>query len=331
MVMRSSAPRLSGAWLLLIMLLPAPALAGEVEGWLERMSEALRENHYEGVFVHTSPSDGRLQVMKVIHAFHDGEEYERLYSLSGAEREIIRSDESCRCIWPGAKVVVRGGYGNAAAFTSPRLESLEDIEGHYEARMGGEDRVAGMDARIIEIHPRDKFRYGYRLWLASDSAMLLRMDMVNHAGRPIEQTMFTELRFLDDVDPKRLDTRFDTSGFRIVGGEHPEAEASSGLGQWAVHELPAGFERTGERIRRNPRTGSPMRQIAFGDGLSTVSVFIESVEESVEPGKAGGRRGSVSIYRRVIDGTQVTVVGEVPGHTVRLIGDSVGREAGNDD
>ena len=74
--------------------------------WLTGMSEALKTLDYDGTFVYQH--DGRLDVMRIVHRVDDGGQRERLVSLTGSAREVLRDDRSVTCILPDNKSVMIG-------------------------------------------------------------------------------------------------------------------------------------------------------------------------------------------------------------------------------
>ncbi len=309
---------------LLLGLSPAWAAAADPQHWLDRMSESLRSADYAGTFVHVNAREGQLQTMQVVHAHQGGVERERLVALSGPRREIVRTGGECRCAWPDRERVIVGRY-TTGGFAPRRLARFGELGEHYALGMAGSGRVAGLAARIVEIRPRDRYRYGYRLWLEAERAMLLRADMLDIDGRTVEQTAFTRFEYLERVDPARLESAHADADFHEYRRMGIEAE-SDPVGDWQVNELPPGYVLEGEYLRRNPRTGRPMKQWVYSDGLSTVSLFIEPAgKEAPAPAERHRRYGCVNIFRSAIDDFRVTVVGEVPAPTVSLIGESVGR------
>ncbi|MGH8400284.1 MAG: sigma-E factor regulatory protein RseB domain-containing protein, partial [Gammaproteobacteria bacterium] len=77
--------------ILLALLLPA-AQAGtgsdSPQAWLERMNGALRDLNYQGTFVYLR-SD-RMETLQVTHRGDDQGGIERIISLTGPKREIVR-------------------------------------------------------------------------------------------------------------------------------------------------------------------------------------------------------------------------------------------------
>ena len=54
-------------------------------------------------------------------------------------------------------------------------------------------KLLGRDIVVIDVRPKDGYRYGYRLWLDEETAMPLRSVVGDGAGRQIEQILFTRL------------------------------------------------------------------------------------------------------------------------------------------
>ena len=61
----------------------------------------------------------------------------------------------------------------------------------------------------------------------------------------------------------------------------------------------------------------------FSDGIASVSLFIEPITKSMHPTMGHMLIGSTNICANVIDGYQITVVGEVPEATVMQIAKAV--------
>ena len=47
---------------------------------------------------------------------------------------------------------------------------------------------------MVEITPRDQYRYGYRFWLEEQSGMLLRSALLDQEGEAIQQLSFVDIR-----------------------------------------------------------------------------------------------------------------------------------------
>src|SRR3546814_10455052 len=74
------------------------ASAADPADWLASMSEAARAANYQGVIVYQTHD--RLETMRVVHRNRKGKEVERVQTLTGAPREIIRTGKQVVCLLP---------------------------------------------------------------------------------------------------------------------------------------------------------------------------------------------------------------------------------------
>ncbi|MDX1696738.1 MAG: MucB/RseB C-terminal domain-containing protein [Thiohalobacterales bacterium] len=314
-----------------LLLSGAPALAGDsARQWLDGMSGALKNLDYDGTFVYQH--DNKLEVMRIIHRADDGGQRERLVSLTGSAREVLRDDRSVTCIMPDNKSVMFGQSRSARPFPVVP-EDLTAISRYYRLEDKGEDQLIGYRARMIAVTPRDEFRYGYRFWIERDSRMLLKSELTAANGDVIEQLMFTKLDIGIDIPASDLRPSLTGDGYTWHRQTeiHPAQATSPVAPQWTVARLPAGFKLTDVRHRRLHEEGGEAEHLVYSDGMATVSVYVEQVLQDTEPFAGPSSMGAVNAYGHVVDGFQVTVVGEVPPATVKMLATSVERQAGSDD
>ena len=79
------------------------AAAEDATRWLERAALAAKTLNYAGtvVFQH----NGHVETSRLVHMSDNGQEQEKLVSLDGPAREVIRSSNDVRSYFPDAKVV----------------------------------------------------------------------------------------------------------------------------------------------------------------------------------------------------------------------------------
>jgi sigma-E factor negative regulatory protein RseB len=69
------------------------------------------------------------------------------------------------------------------------------------------------------------------------------------------------------------------------------------------------------------------RRRTYTDGLAAFSVFLEPLRGDIQPGEGMARQGSTTSYTRGMTLNDrpvlVTVIGEVPVNTARMVADSV--------
>lgn len=302
-----------------------PHLAAEdgVVAWLERMIQAAHRLNYTGTFVYQH--GGSLQTMQIIHAVDNDGEHERLVSLSGPPREVIRNHDKVTCILPEDSDMMVEQSGTPRSFPLLKPSLIEPLHQHYEFKLRGSDRIAGLKARHIAIIPRDRYRYGQNIWLAEESGLLLRAEVVDEQNVIVEQVMFTSIELQEHIPPEMLAPQTENPG-RIVelGGVEPEHSiAADGRARWQVTMLPAGFKQDVERLHYLPNKPEPVEHHLYSDGLATVSVFIEKSDETSSHYIGTSRMGGVNAFGLQLNGHLATVVGEVPPITVKQIAESI--------
>jgi len=297
----------------------AIASSDEANRWLKRMSMVLKTSNYVGTFVYIHNS--HLESMRIVHrADHRGEK-EKLSSLNGAAREIIRNNDSLRCFLPDSKSVVVEKSRPRKYIPDALLKSSSSLYKNYYLSVLGSDRVAGKEAKIIAITPRDKYRYGYRLWLDKSNAMLLKSDVINEKGVAVEQFMFTHLEYRKSITDDELEPSVSGKKWKWFGKKSSKAILKKH--QWFVDKLPKGFKESMYVEHGLPASRMPVDHLVFTDGFSSVSVYVEKVQKGRMPLKGISNMGAVNAFGKKINGYQVTVVGEVPKATVMMIGNSV--------
>jgi len=320
--------RHTAQWLLLFCctLQTAAAASAEkdVHGWLQSMVESVRTLNYRGTFVFLH--DNQLESMQIVHTVDAGGEKERLISLNGAAREVVRDDASVMCIAPDARSISISRRGAGGGFRAVFSMDIDALSAFYDFQLLNRVRVAGREAQAVAIVPKDGYRYGYRIYLDAQKALPLKTDMLDDKGSVISQIMFTSIEIDEKVEAATEDNLDGREDYHWVQREPGEVREEPDTGAWALGELPQGY-----RIRLRAqmpagREGPSVSHFVLTDGLASLSLYIEaSGSDSVMIG--GSRMGAVNAFGRVVEGHQVTAVGAVPALTVEKIAAAVRRNA----
>ena len=283
----------------------------EVKALLARMAEAVRVLDYQGTFVYLQ--NNQLEALQIEHrAGKDGTQ-ERLFSLNGSAREVVRDGATVTCILPDRDSVLVDKSVAQGSFPDLLAIGLDELLANYRLERLGQDRVAGRMAQVVAIVPRDNLRYGYRLYLDRDSGLPLKSDLMDETGNPVEQSMFTSLQ----VEPDSL-ARLTTLHEPPLPLPRPAPQPAVAQLRWAFSMLPKGFELDLHELKPSSRGGDQVEHFLLSDGLASLSVFVErgGAEEALQ---GGARMGAVSAWGGQVAGHQVTVVGDVPLDTVRQV------------
>ena len=211
-------------------------------------------------------------------------------------------------------------YGEPGPLQPPSIVALgadpSRLPKHYALALGGADRIAGLAAQTIEVRPRDAFRYGYRLWLETETGMLLKSVRFGADGRPVEQWMFTRIALRER--PGEADLAGAPAENPLPAPlPRPQPAAATPAG-WSVANVPDGFE----LAARQPGTQAG-EHLVFSDGLASVSVYVEPLTRAAQAFTGLSSRGAVNLFGRVLDGHQITVLGDVPPATVERFAQGV--------
>jgi sigma-E factor negative regulatory protein RseB len=307
----------------LFALLGGAAQAGTPEAMLVRMSEAARDVNYEGVVIYQAQN--RLETLRVVHGFRDGVELERVEALTGAPREIVKRDGKVICLLPRDRKFTLDRPTPKGLFPSLDAERVAQLATIYDFRAIGAARIAGRNCQGLEIRPRDDFRYGYQIWADAETQVPLKVNLVARDGRVLEQMMFTEVRFPEEIVDARFDEALAEHEERVAArAAQVEVPAALQAGASRIGSLPPGFRVTMRSIRQSADGSGVVEHVVLTDGLTAVSIFSAQQREASVPVFQGqSRMGAVHAFGRVIGTMHITVIGEAPQETVRLIGESV--------
>jgi len=305
--------------LLLLALLGGQATAQEARAWLERMNRAVEDLNYRGTFVHVL--DGTAETLHIVHRNADGQSGERILSMDGVGREIVRQGDRVQGIFPDRRIVLFETRSDVSPLVSALPSNTAELDPHYEITLGDSARVAERVVQVLEIKPRDEFRYGYMLWLDRETAMPLQSQLIDEQGQVVEQILFTDIEVPADIPAAALEATIDTTGFTTLRA--PEAAPLAAEIPWRAATVPGGFKLS--VATQSPIAGSdtPVEHLVYSDGLATVSVFIEDPATKAEVGEGFSTVGSTNAYSLTLRGRKVTAMGEVPRQTVRTIASSL--------
>jgi sigma-E factor negative regulatory protein RseB len=319
-------PKAAKAGLAAILLGLAPSLVASssqsADEWLERMSAAMSQMSYQGTFVYVQGDD--VETMRITHVADEAGVRERLVSVSGSQREILRDSNGIRWVQDEDHSVMEDPVSGRSFFPEISLQLSSDDASAYEFELGAVERIAGHSGRQVKIIPRDRYRYGYSLWLEEQSALLLKWELMDSRQRRLAKLMFTDLRLGSEVDTSELRSVRNLKDYRKLESKLPSGGSLSHSNpKWQATKLPPGFRLTAHRyLGKNSQ--QLYEHLVYSDGLVAVSVYVESSEEDPPNQDATiSRMGTAHAYARVTDGVLITVVGDVPAVTVQTIGEAV--------
>ena len=195
------------------------------------------------------------------------------------------------------------GDAGAAPVALLDLRMVDHLAAGFSLEVAGPGRCTGRDASVVEARRADGSLAG-RFWVDRATGMLLRREVFDDDGQRVRSSAFVDL----DVTGTSAAA---PPGAAALGAE-PRRPRTTGLRRdgWHVPErLPAGFRLFDTEMR------GEVLQLAYTDGLSTLSLFAQDGRLGTEP-----MRG---FTREEVDGRAVWVRGSSPERVVWAGGDRV--------
>jgi sigma-E factor negative regulatory protein RseB len=299
------------------------------------MNKALATRNYDGTFFHIS--GGRVETMRIVHRVRSGRVTERLQSLDGSGREFVRANDELTCYLPDQHTVLVEPRQDRGPFLGSLPQFDATVSDFYRIEALPDTHILGRPTRVIAVNPKDQFRFGYRLWLDEKTAMPLKTQLCDSRGQVIEQIFFARLDMPESIPDSDLAPTVHTDGMRWVRQGASADNASAALAAYRASQLPPGFRLTVQGAQTIGGATAPASHLVYSDGLATVSVFIEQsssdsgapsaldpqAQAPEAPMQGLARVGSGYAFSTVVQGHQVTAVGEVPAQTVEFIAHSV--------
>ncbi|MBT8090883.1 MAG: MucB/RseB C-terminal domain-containing protein [Gammaproteobacteria bacterium] len=302
----------------LLLVGPAFADSDEPREWLHRMGAAVQSTSYEGTVIRIRGSEA--EALKVVHQVADGVIREKVVSQEGSGLEIIRNGNEVHCILPDRKSVLVEQWDDQSTLFSTLPSSQIRFGNEYDVSIVREERVAGRQTKLLAIRPHDSYRYGYRIWLDTETGFPLQTELIGKDGAAIEQVMFAEISLNKEIQASSLASSYSTENYRWFNqsAHHVTRSVDS---DWVCEDMPRGFKVIATHEEKMPGGEAFVTHILYSDGLANVSVFIAQLGEGSAQGPSSVS-GSNS-FSAIVGDHHVTAVGEVPAITVEQIATSM--------
>ena len=323
-----------------------------ISEWLARMHEASRRRAYIGTFVVSSATS--MSSAKIWHVCDGDQQLERVETLTGAPRSTFRRNDQVITFHADSKTALLEKRESLGLFPNLLKSGDSSLPQFYAARQTGSERVAGFDADVVHLAPKDAHRYGYRVWSEKKSGLVVKLQTLDAQGRVLEQAAFSDLQLDAPVSMAKLAQMMgNTDGYKV---EKPELVKTTALAEgWALKSPVPGFKpmscfkrvvAAAEGTATATANDSAALQWIFSDGLASVSLFVEAFDRQRHVQEGLLSMGATQMLtRRFIDRSGdkaserapektgdkgsdwwLTVVGEVPPQTLSMFAKGLERK-----
>jgi sigma-E factor negative regulatory protein RseB len=312
-------------WVILLVLVPGGVSANEDSrealAMLEKMAESSRKMNYSGTFMFQYGK--QVETSRIAHFVNPaGGVLERLETLDGPAREVIRNNDQVTCYLPDSKTVLIDPRGSRQF--PVQVEQIQEIIQHYRVVKGEQDRVAGLQCQWVMLVPKDNLRYTRRFCAETGSGLPLKARTLNDKNETLESFAFSTLDIGRSFRRELVKSKYAEvsmkQNWRIDRSSLTASD--SGDSGWVVQNQPAGFRKLMELRRSMAGKKGVVSHLVFSDGLAAVSIFIEPAVKA-DSKHSLRHQGAMNIYSHVIAGHMVTVLGETPAETVMRFARSI--------
>lgn len=291
--------------------------------WLDRMVSGLHAQNYQGTFI--LQRGERIDTVRVIHAAEDGGYRERLHTLTGTIKEVVRSVDQLSTLKGARTEVQQQGQGGPQWPPAIAAALVRDHVGYALSSLGY-DRIAGLPCNNLLAQAQDAWRFSHRYCIHQQTGFPLLSELLDADGHLLERMVFTEIEFLETVLEEDLQAQHEHSRHIEVRATPDLLGATENLSlasSWSLADLPPGFV-TVMVTQRDWGTGAPPSlHYVLSDGLATISVYMDRLDDYDAMFSGVTRFGATHAAAQPVADHQVTVVGEVPEVTVQAILESL--------
>lgn len=204
------------------------------------------------------------------------------------------------------------GAGLVTAGIDPRL--LGVLRSQYALRVAGSGRCSGRTADVVEARRggADGGTVAGRFWVDRETGLLLRREVYDVGGERLRSSAFLDL----SVSAPPAVASVLTTAMAGSSSRRPDAEALQEDGWPVPRELPGGF------ALFDARPDDGVVRVAYSDGLSTTSLYVQRGELGAQAPSGFARRtlGGEPVW--VHDGTPERVVWSGGGKVWTLVSDA---------
>lgn len=313
------AARLLGRSLIfLLATLSQQVASAEASGlqWLQRMAEAIVVQNYSAVVMYGD--NGRWESALIRQAHHDDVRIQRTDYLTGPARAQTRTGNDLVCTHEGPHTP--GITPDVLKPFNSRLFSYSDsLEELYSARRlpGNDTRIAGRSALAISVTPVYPDRYGYLVWLDTETALPLKAEVLNLESEVLQRFQFASLDIGVNSPISELTDTDAGHTVHLNEGDEAAAEVES---EWVPDWLPDGF------VMQRYRVAGHSERMMFSDGLAAFTLFVDPTSEQHSISMShqwGPVSATVKEVRHGDRRYRLSAVGELPTPVLIQVLDSV--------
>lgn len=301
--------------------------------------EAPKHHNWEGIIT-TKRSFRGKEIEARVEVVHKKPDKDRLEYVDGDLKGLVVVKDS------GSVTIVDEGMqgrgtGMEGVPTATAAQAGELLKRNYRPKVVGREKIAGREADILSLRPRESQGESKRLWIDGDTKVTLKTQTYDAAGDMVGESEFEDIRFVDDIQDSVF-IAVTGYGSEAVETSHPQRrsvlEVKLGFPILEPEYLPPGYVFDRSFLYTCPcGCGMHSALLSYTDGANRVSIFETNVvHEDAAASFCGSddpeRRHRISGYgsgfmaSAVKDGIVCVVVGNVTKEALAKVADSLGEQ-----
>jgi sigma-E factor negative regulatory protein RseB len=298
--------------------------AAQAAQWLTKIHKAGKQANYQGTLVVSR--GGQIMSSRVAHFCEGPQSFERVEVLDGQSRKVLRHNDQVLTLWPSQRVAMLEERQLASPLAGPQGVDVRLLE-HYQVFEEGRGRVAGHEANMLLLRPRDAWRFAQRLWLEVQGGLVLRSDVLGEQGQVLESMAFSDVALAVRPQPQQItDSMKRLEGIRVV--RHAASRTALEAEGWRLKTAVPGFQPISCVKRSWSGEGQselPVLQAIYSDGLTHVSLFLEPQRPERTRSAAMMVTGATHTLMTTVGQHDLTVIGDVPAATLKEFANALQR------
>ncbi|NWG39193.1 MAG: MucB/RseB C-terminal domain-containing protein [Hydrogenophilaceae bacterium] len=292
------------------------ARAADALEMLNVAREAAAKLDYTGTYFYHHGE--HTEVLRVAHRADRHGELHKIEVLDGPHREFLRINDEVFCHMADGKTIRIDRNAVQRFFPAVVPDESVNLSRNYIPRLGGIEKVAGRECRVIILDPRDQFRYTHMIWLDRQTSLPLKTRTVDNHGAQVSMIVFSEIEIGTKPDKSIFDVRM--AGKKIQAASLSQAQQPDD--GWSISP-PPGYVNILKAMRPLHGKKTPVLHRIYSDGISNLSVFIEPIVDGANYLDGLSTESAINIYSRRVSGYKITAMGEVPAAALLETANSV--------
>nr|WP_086940343.1 sigma-E factor regulatory protein RseB [Thaumasiovibrio occultus] len=290
-----------------------------VDDLLQAMDEASRTLNYEISYIVIRQNS--IETVRFRHALdNDTRTLAHLVHLSGPPREVIQRGDEVSYFEPGVEPFTIATNRMVSSLPPIMSADIYELAHSYDFIPMGRDREAGVPCSVVRIAPKDGRRYSYLIWVDEKSKLIMRADLLDRDGELLEQ--FRVVSHV--VNPLIIDLMRGLDEVTLPQALIIPQKPSTDMG-WQVTWLPHGFESIAGNRHRLLNSDRPVESQLYSDGLFSFSIYVADADNYTIREQMV-RQGRRTLHSHEVQGREISVVGDIPPSTAKLIAESISFE-----